>query len=414
MFFRKQKLPEKEVKNVPDLGRAMAVAGYAPANWLMNTPDKFAKEGYMQNATVYACVQKIANAVASVDLSVYRYDGDDKVKIDNSPLYELLDRPNPYQGGAALIRAIVSYKKITGNAYLLKMPYGSMAPTELWALRPDRVKVLLNDKGYPAGYEYSTGMGKIVFPVNDDGTCDVLHLKEFHPLDDTYGLSPMQSAAYSVDIVNQANNWNMSLLQNGARPSGAFIMKTGDNNTDSLSEEQFARLREQLQKDTGAAAAGRPLIIEGGLDWKEMSLSPRDMDFQQNMWAACRMIATAYGVPPQLVNIPGESTYANFAEAKISLWQETVLPELDYILDEINNWLGKIVGDNVFIMYDAESIPALQSIAGQKRASLEAVSFMTINEKRREAGLDDVEGGDVILVDSNKVPIGILSDANEE
>ena len=80
------------------------------------------------------------------------------------------------------------------------------------------------------------------------------------------------------------------------------------------------------QSFQGARNAGRPLLLEGGLDWKAMSLSPRDMDFIELKHAAAREIALAMGVPPMLLGIPGDNTYANYQEANRSFWRQTVLP----------------------------------------------------------------------------------------
>lgn len=400
-----------QVKAAPNLGVPMYQAGYAPVSWKARTATDYAEEGYLRNAVAYACVNKIAQGVASVDLSVARYVGMDKQVLENHPLYELLERPNPRQAGAAFFRAVTSYKKISGNAFILRLPLGATKPTELWTLRPDRVKIVRDDRGEVSGYEYGTSQNKVMFPVNDDGSCDVLHLKEFHPLDDWNGLSPMQAAACNIDIVNSSQKWNASLLENGARPSGAFVMKADGAGAGTLSEEQFNRLREQIDRDAGSAGAGRPLILEGGMDWRDLSLSPRDMDFKENMWAASRMIATAYGVPPQLINIPGESTYSNMSEAKQSLWQETILPELDATLDELNNWLTPLYADDIYICYEAQSIPALQESIYAKYEKLQNASFMTDNEKRAAVGLPAVDGGDVLLADANRVPLSMLSDA---
>lgn len=416
-FWNRKAQSPQEVKAAPDLGRVMAVAGYAPANWLCSTPEAFAKEGYMKNAIAYACISKIASGVASVDIDVARYEGTEKEELEDHPLYELIERPNKTQGGAEFFRALVSYKKTTGNAYILKLPLGNTKPTELWPLRPDRVKIINNAKGEVSAYEYGTGVNRVVFPVAEDGSCDVLHLKDFHPLDDFYGFSPLQAAANNVDIVNQANAWNMSLLQNGARPSGAYVMKS-DAGAGTLSDEQFNRLKEQLEKETGASAAGRPLILEGGLDWKEMSLSPKDMDFQENLWASARMIATALGVPPQLVNIPGASTYSNMTEAKLSLWQETILPELDCILDAMNNWITLLFGSDIYLCYNTNNIAALESVRFDKLAKLEALTYLTIDEKRKLAGFAPYAVGNgpatALYADANKVPIDILSDDPQE
>ena len=105
----------------------------------------------------------------------------------------------------------------------------------------------------------------------------ILHVKLFNPVNDHYGLSPIEAAATALDIHNTASKWNKALLDNSARPSGALVYTARDGN---LSPDQFDRLKTELEQGfQGAAHAGRPLLLEGGLDWKSMSLTPKDMDF---------------------------------------------------------------------------------------------------------------------------------------
>ena len=123
--------------------------------------------------------------------------------------------------------------------------------------------------------------------------------------------------------------WNKALLDNAARPSGALVHDSGDGAA-LLAAEQFERLRAELEAHfSGAANAGRPLLLEGGLKWQAMSLTPADMDFVGLKAAAAREIALAFGVPPMLLGLPGDATYANYREANRALWRLTVLPMAD-------------------------------------------------------------------------------------
>ena len=136
--------------------------------------------------------------------------------------------------------------------------------------------------------------------------------------------SPIEAAAAAIDIHNTAARWNKALLDNSARPSGALVYTARDGN---LTPEQYERLKAELEQGfQGAANAGRPLLLEGGLDWKSMSLTPKDMDFIEAKHVAAREIALALGVPPMLLGIPGDNTYSNYAEANRTFWRQTVLP----------------------------------------------------------------------------------------
>ena len=154
-------------------------------------------------------------------------------------------------------------------------------------------------------------------------------MKNYNPIDKIRGLSSLNPASSAISLHKMAMDWNYSLLKNGARPSGAIIVR--DSNK-YLREEQFYRLKEEIQeKYSSALNASKPMLLEGGLDWKEMSMSPKDMDFSESKDAAAREIALACGVPPQLLGIKGDNTYSNMQEARIALWEETIIPLLDKI-----------------------------------------------------------------------------------
>ncbi len=112
---------------------------------------------------------------------------------------------------------------------------------------------------------------------------------------------------------------------------------------------------------TGSVNAGKPMILEGGLDWKEISLSPKDMDFIEGKNSAARDIALAFGVPPQLLGIPGDNTYSNLVEARTALWEQTIIPLAENTIDHISKWLAKLCGENYTLKLDKDNIPAIAS-----------------------------------------------------
>ena len=137
---------------------------------------------------------------------------------------------------------------------------------ELYALRPDRMKVVPGPDGWPQAFEYTVAGATVRF---DQAAAQppILHLTLFNPLDDYYGLSPLEAAAIAVDTHNAAAKWNKALLDNAARPSGALVYAGPDGLT--LSDQQFERLKKELSEQyQGTGNAGRPMVLEGGLDWK--------------------------------------------------------------------------------------------------------------------------------------------------
>jgi HK97 family phage portal protein len=252
------------------------------------------------------------------------------------------------------------------------------------------------------------------YPVDQvSGASAVMHFKTVNPLNEWYGLSPLVAAAFSIDTLNSGAKWNKKLLDNDARPSGALTVRGGDGKPANLTDEQYSRLRSMMDEQfSGAANAGRPILLEGGLEWQELSISPKDLDFLQGKYASARDVAMALGVPPQLLGIPGDSTFANYEQANLSFWTDTVVPWLSWFMEGFNRWLTPKYGEGLYLWYDEEMIPALEALRRQKADRVNAAGYMTINEKRRVMGLDDVEGGDVLLVPAANIPLDLAGAVN--
>ena len=349
--------------------------------WSPRDPTVFAREGYAKNAIAYRCVRLIAEAAASAPLRVGPAD---------HPLARLLARPNPEQTGIELLESFYGHLQVSGNAFLEAASFDEEAPSELYVLRPDRMSVIPGADGWPVGWEHRVGAQVRRFERDVlSGETPILHLKLFHPADDWYGLSPMEAAAFAIDIHNAGGAWNKALIDNAARPSGALIF-TGAGGADRLTEEQFQRLKQELEDaHVGAANAGRPLLLEGGLEWRPMSLSPSDMDFIEARHAAARDIALAFGVPPMLLGIPGDNTYSNYREANLAFWRHTALPLAQKAARSIEAWLGRRwpQAGPVAIDLDFDAVPALAIEREALWSRLASADFLSEDEKRKLAGV---------------------------
>lgn len=361
--------------------------------------DRLADEGYQKNVIAYRCIRLISQNAAAVPWVLYKGKGAEKIRLEDHPLLTLLQRPNPMQGGAELFEAIFGFFLIAGNSYLETVGPENGLPLELWTLRPDRIRVVPGSQGIPISYRYAVGGKSVDFAVDPvTGRAQILHIKSFHPLDDWYGMSPLEAAAVSIDQHNDAARWNASLLQTGGRPSGALVYNPAHpDSSDTMTEEQRQALKNEMEQYfSGAENAGRPLVLEGGLDWKEMSLSPKDMDWLAGKDVSAREIALAFNVPAQLIGINGSLTFSNFEQARLSLFEDAVLPLLDHVKDEINNWLTPQFGDDLSIEYDADKIDALAPRREKVWERMSKADFMTINEKRSALGFPPLAEGDVL------------------
>ncbi|MGS1015585.1 phage portal protein [Allosphingosinicella humi] len=191
-------------------------------------------------------------------------------------------------------------------------------------------------------------------------------------------------AVGAASIHNAATRWNKALLDNAARPSGALVFEPGDGST--LSAEQFERLHQEMEAGfQGAANAGRPMLLEGGLKWQAMSLSPADMDFVGLKAAAAREIALAFGVPPMLLGLPGDATYANYREADRALWRLTILPLAQTILGGLSAALAAWWPE-VRLALDVDQVTALSEDRERLWAQVSAADFLSVDEKREMLG----------------------------
>jgi len=368
----------------------------------------FSKEGYTQNVVAYRSIRLLAENAAAIPLLAYV----GKKEVPDHPFLKVLSRPNPWQSGAELVDAFVAYLKIAGDAFLEGVELDGDI-RELYALRPDRMKAIAGRRGYPEAWTYSVdGSSSYRFEMDagPGSQLPIMHVREFNPLDDWYGMSPVSAAAFAIDVHNAAGGYNKALLDNSASPSGALVYKGAADSDGALTDEQFQRLKGQLEENhSGPKNAGKPLLLEGGLEWQAMGMSPREMEFVLGKREAAREIALAFGVPPMLLGIPGDNTYSNYSEANRAFHRQSVLPLLDRICDALSNWLQPTY-PGLRIGYDVDQVDALSVEREAAWKRVQDASFLSLDEKRDAVGYEPYapatdKPGSVILVPGAMVPL---------
>jgi HK97 family phage portal protein len=364
-------------------GRKSAPADARPyvPSWLKTVDDEvgFARsysarfdEVYRHNPVGQRAVRLVSGMLASLTIDVVEGDARavDLVQADG------------------LLEGVAANLLLQGNAYVQLIADERDQPAELYPLRPERVQVLSDERGWPVGYLYRTGAQTTRYQREDAlGRQQVAHLKALHPRDDHYGMGCLDAAIGAASVHNRAAKWNKSLLDHGARPSGALSYEPADGAV--LSGEQYKRLKEELSEEfSGAGNAGRPMLLEGGLKWQSMSLTPADMDFVALKEGAARDIALAFGVPPVLVGLPGDATYANAREAGRALYRQTILPMAGRILRGLEAMLSEWMGP-VKLRVDEDQISELAEDRAKLWQQVEAASFLSDAEKRDMLGFLD-------------------------
>lgn len=354
----------------------IAIQSRLQAQWTTRQYVPLVKEGYEKNVVVYRCISMIARGIAAVPWLVY--DGNDE--LTSHPIYELIRNPSATESLASFLESLTTYFLLSGNAYVYVEMDTKGSPLMLHLLRPDRVRVI-TENGHIVAYDHTL-----------DGKTDrlsvdcVMHLKSMHPLNDWYGLSPIEVAAMAIDQHNAVSTHNLALLQNGGRPSGVFIWK-GSNDGWGLTEEQKQSIRDTVTHVySGQNNAGRIMVLEGDVEWKELGMSPKDLDFVEGKHVAAREIAQAFGVPSMLVGVPGDATYANYKEARFHLWEDTILPLLERFQHAFTHFIAEKFDKTLRFSYDVDGIPALAPRREATWRKLSEATFLSENEKREALG----------------------------
>ncbi|MEN9683363.1 MAG: hypothetical protein RLZZ427_1114 [Pseudomonadota bacterium] len=331
-----------------------------------------ARRAYLDNPVAQRAVRLVADGIGGAPL------------VATEPTLTRL--VSATSAGQSLLETLASQLLLHGNAYVQIIKDGAGLPVELFALRPERISVIAGSDGWPTAYAYKVGDTPLTIPVLDaDAAPNLIHIRSFHPADDHYGAGCLTAADQAVATHNAAAHWNRTLLENAARPSGALVYDPGDAGT--LTAEQFERLKgELLQAYAGHGNAGRPMLLEGGLKWQALSLTPADMDFAELKAAAARDIALAFGVPPMLLGLPGDSTYANYREANRALWRLTLLPLAAKLLAALGEGLETWF-PGAPLAIDLDRVPALSEDRERLWAQIGSADFLEPAEKRALLGL---------------------------
>ena len=419
-----------EIKQSIDLSTSAgildAIGGLQnPNGWSQVGPRK-AAQFYQENSVIFAAIDIIAQEFARIAPIVR--DVESGEIIPDHPLLALLKKPNPYDTEDSFLSAWARNFLITGNAFLTANGNVKIPPIQLFARLPGDVNVMPSaTDGFPEQYEVSSGgtasqvvYHRVALPTMQLFTADdidrfglfrfyasreagipdleLLHTRNYNPnieVSNSIGLSKLSSVFYEGCQLDQGNVHNLSLLRRGARPTA--IISEQDNS--ALTDDQMEALKSQFNNYySGAENAGRPMFLPRGLEFKEFSVSNKDMDYIALRTASSNAIYNAFRVPLALMSTES-MTLDNFREAKLFLYDNAVIPLADMLYGELTNFLIPRYGEDPFkvrVTVDMETIPALEPRRLDKVKSMKDLGIFTTNELRQELGREDVDGGDVI------------------
>jgi len=367
------------------------------ATWSAREFVAFATEGYRDNPTVRACIMAKQKAAIECPIILVNEKGE---AVENHQILALLNKPNPMQSWEKFLTQMIGSHDIAGEGDVLKIGIGQSV--ELWPLRPDWLEITTFSMGLPVTCSYTPSDTYEESTVKQYQFSELMIWAEYNPLFRWRGLSPLYSAAYSIDTLNEYAKSNKAMLENGMTPSGVLW-------TDSeVSDTSFSRLQEQFNgKYAGAKNSGKPMILDGGLKWQGMSFSPRDMEFVSGKRLSQLDVCQVLRVPPQIIGIEGSQTFANYEQARAAFYEDEVIPMVNGLLSELLGFLRKDfkIPPTYKLIVDTDGITALEPRRAERNKVIDGLTSLKVDEKRAAMGYESAEGGDVILVDSSKIPL---------
>lgn len=340
---------------------------------------------------VYGCIGVIADEVAGINLKLMKINKGTQVEIDEHPAMDVLYRANNATTRFDLIYNTFQYLELTGEApwFISKNKAGK--PDQIILLRPDRLTVKPGENGeLIGGYIYQvytdSGVQELKLEPNE-----VVHLKYTDPDHPLRGKGPLQAAALTVDLDNYAERWNTQFFRNSASP--AAILRSDK----PLAKDVRARLESKLAEHyKGGTNSHKTMVLESGLDWKQVSLSQKDMDFIEQQRFSRDKILAIFRVPRTALGITDDVNRANAEATDYVFAKRTIKPKMQRFVEQLNEFFLPLFGagtENLYFDFD-DPVPENIDQLVQRAQSGISTGYMTINEGREIMGLDPVEGGD--------------------
>ena len=322
---------------------------------------------YEQSPWVYIAINRIAEAGALVPLKVFSMQGERRIGIDNHPLEQLLNNPNPLTSRFELIEQTLGSLELHGNAYWLLVGDERGRPGEIWMLRPDRVSVVPDAARVVAGYLYQLD-GQTI-PLS---AVEVLHFQRWHPGSDFYGLSPISAARNAVLSDRHMADWNRHTFgKDSGVPAGIVNIR------DFISDSDFERLKREWRSNYGGTSRRTAFLRGGAVEWQHIGLSHSDLDFLQGRRAQRDEILNIFGIPVGLVS--ENATEANAKGAERQFIERTLYPKLVRLAEKISAEMLPFYGGGLVAAFDDIRPTDSQARLDELRT---AYPLLSINELR--------------------------------
>ena len=360
----------------------------------------------MQMTAVYACVRILSEAIAGLPLHMYRYKDDGgKEKALDHPLYLLLhDEPNPEMSSFVFRETLMTHLLLWGNAYAQIIRNGKGEVVALYPLMPNKMTVSRDETGQ-LYYTYQKSQEEL--PKDNTYTVtlhpsDVLHIPGLG-FDGLVGYSPIAMAKNAIGLAIATEEYGSKFFANGAAPSGVL------EHPGTIKDPQ--RVRESWMSQFGGSANSNKIaVLEEGLKYTPISISPEQAQFLETRKFQINEIARIFRVPPHMVGDLEKSSFSNIEQQSLEFVKYTLDPWVVRWEQSIQRTLLTLEEKKTyFVKFNVEGL-----LRGdyQSRMSGYATArqngWMSANDIRELENLDRIpaeDGGDLYLVNGNMLPL---------
>jgi HK97 family phage portal protein len=377
------------------------------------TSPEFTKSGmiqqYSKSLYVFACISKIAEKVAATELKLYKIlnsKGDTK-EIITHPVLDLLYKVNPFQTKTEFLEITMINLKTTGDAFWFKTRNNSGKVVELWNLRPDYMEIIKDPVNFIKEYKFTTGDGTTESFVPED----IVHIKYSNPMDMYFGLSPIKAAQIRVQTEDFASRYQRDFFLNSSRPD-AVIKNKGES---VLRKETRENIRRDWNiRHQGVGNSSKIAILDENLDYQQISLTQKEMDYIESMKFTRDDILVAFKVPKPIVAITDDVNRANAETAMYIFLSETIVPEIRRLIEKINEELIYPDFGEEFFMGFVDPTPANRVAITDEYVKAIQNNWLLINEVRAMENLPPIKGGWSFYMPLVNSPMGGLPQADQK
>ena len=359
-------------------------------------------ESFRASSLVHSCTKKIGEKMSTIEFELYQLRSLTAREIEQHELLDLLAKPNDMMSGSQLIEISSIYLSLLGNCYWYKARNGANQVIELWLMRPDLTTIVPAKDGSVKFYKFTSGGKQTNYPAED-----VIQFKEPDPLSDYYGYSAVQSAMETIRADVYAKKWNTKFFYNSARPDAILTTK------EKIGKEDREEIRQKwTSKYGGWENSQKVAVLSHGLDYKQISVTQKDMDFANMRIANRDDVLMALQVPKSVIGVTDDVNRAN-ADAGIYVFlSETIKPKMRKLADNLNQFLVNEFDGDLFLSFID---PTPKDKESQDDHYIKAHNkWLTTNEIRIEQGYEPIEGGDVIYQPFSLSALGQSDEGNSD